>query len=177
MWTQSFNWALEHAHLPTVVFRGVGGTVWEVGPCTDLRQALSVEQGPGTSVVSRKLQADTNNSRATTTKRGLGDIKWFLAFLARSTSTGHFLNVCLISPWSLTSLQRASGWLAAASKAMFEGQPTVTWVCVLNLIDSKAITMSHTATSPRECETRKMLTGEPSNTSASETEKPQPLKC
>lgn len=44
--------------------------MWEVGTRTDLRQALSVEQRPGTPVVGGKLQADTNNSRETTTKGG-----------------------------------------------------------------------------------------------------------
>lgn len=31
----------------------------EVGSSTDLRQAFSVKEGPGTSMVGRKLQADT----------------------------------------------------------------------------------------------------------------------
>lgn len=42
-------------HSPTVVFRGVDRAVGKVWPSTDLRQTFSVEQGPGTPMVGRKL--------------------------------------------------------------------------------------------------------------------------
>lgn len=51
---------------PTVVFRGVDGAVGEVGSSTDLRQTFSVQEGPGTPMVGRKLQADTDNTRTST---------------------------------------------------------------------------------------------------------------
>lgn len=48
-------WPAWSVYSPAVVFRGVDGAVGQVGASTDFRQALGVEEGPGTPAVGGKL--------------------------------------------------------------------------------------------------------------------------
>lgn len=59
----------QEMYSPTIVFGGVDRAVGEVGSSTDLRQTLSVEEGPGAPMVGGKLQADAGNTRMSTTKK------------------------------------------------------------------------------------------------------------
>lgn len=54
--------ALQRTLSPAVIFRGVDRAVGKVRPSTYLRQTLGVDQGPRTTMVGWKLQADTNTT-------------------------------------------------------------------------------------------------------------------
>lgn len=124
-------------------------------------------------MVGGKLQADTDNTRTSTTKKGKDNEMthlWLSTVNTCRTSVTNFKMLCpksLFSP-PLKSDQPSKGkWFnyGYRNELSFEANKWQLESVLSNLIDGKAITTSHTATSSCECETQKILRKDTSNTS------------